>query len=258
MKPRRKRRSLWGLVCLMIAAPACGATELLAVGAEFSKVFEQTASGEWRGMGVEIVRALAERAGDTVQFKIFPWPRAQAMVQQGRADILIGPYKTPERRFQFAFFDQPFYRDRMVFFARRDSAISWRGDYTALKGARIAALRGWRYGAEFEQARPSLDLHDVGQLENGAEMLALGRVDLLAANERNARPILEALHLSQALAAVDPPIATQDGYLAFSNRPQLETSWLRYNQLFNQMVQSGELIKLGVKYGVATPAAPRP
>jgi len=246
------------LVCLTFAAPLAGAAELLAVGTEFSRVFEQTADGEARGMAVEIVRTLAERAGDTVRFNIFPWPRAQAMVQQGRADILIGPYKTPERRFQFAFLDQAFYRDRMVFFARRDALPVWHGDYAGLKGTRIAVVRGWRYGPKFEQARAFLDLHDVGQLENGAEMLALGRVDLLAANERNARPVLEARHLSQTLAEVDPPIATQDGYLAFSNRPQLETAWLRYNQLFNQMVQSGELMKLGEKYGVAIPAPPKP
>jgi len=180
------------------------------------------------------------------------------MVQQGRADILIGPYKTPERSIQFAFFDQPFYRDHMVFFARRASLLAWHGDYADLKGARIAVLRGWRYGPKFEQARPLLDLHDVGQLENGAEMLALGRVDLLAANERNARPILEARNLSQTLTALDPPIAIQDGYLAFSRRPQMEPARLRYNRLFNQMVQSGELVKLGAKYGVAIPSPPKP
>jgi len=256
MEPRRRPWRFWKFVGLLLAARWCGAAELLAVGTEFSKVFEQSTDGEVRGLGVDIVNTLAARAGDTVRFQIFPWPRAQAMVREGRADLLVGPYNTPERRFQFAFLDQPFYRDRMVFFARRGAAPPWQGDYGALKGRRIAVLRGWRYGASFEQARAALNLDDVGQLENGAGMLARGRVELLAANERNARPILEALHLDAALVALEPPIGIQDGYLAFSNRPQLESTWLKYNRLFNQMVQSGELAKLAAKYGVTIPARP--
>ena len=257
MKRCRRLLALSGLAWGLLAAPGSGAAERLVVGTEFSKVYEQAPNGDWQGLGVEIVRTLAQRAGDTVQFQIYPWPRAQAMVQQGRADILVGPYKTPERRTQFAFFDQPFYRDRMVFYARRGLASVWSGDYGALKGVRLAAVRGWNYGTTFEQIRPSLDIDDVAQLASGAQMLALGRVALLAANERNAKPILESLHLNEALTEVDPPIAMQDGYLAFSNRPQLEATWQQYNQLFNQMVGSGELARLAAKYGVTAPPAPR-
>jgi polar amino acid transport system substrate-binding protein len=257
MKRCRRLLALSGLAWGMLAGAGSGAAELLVVGTEFSKVYEQAPNGDWQGLGVEIVRTLAQRAGDTVQFQIYPWPRAQAMVQQGRADILVGPYKTPERRTQFAFFDQPFYRDRMVFYARRGLPSVWSGDYSALKGVRLAAVRGWNYGTAFEQIRPSLDIDDVAQLASGAQMLALGRVALLAANERNAKPILESLHLNAALTEVDPPIAMQDGYLAFSNRPQLEAAWLQYNQLFNQMVGSGELARLAAKYGVTVPPAPR-
>lgn len=257
MRGRSRRWVLASLLAGALAAASVGAAELRVVGTEFSKVYEQAPNGDWRGLGVEIVQTLAQRAGDTVTFQIFPWPRAQAMVQQGRADLLVGPYKTPERRFLFAFLDQPFYRDRMVFYSRRGAAPSWNGDLSSLKELRLAVVRGWHYGAAFEQLRPALDLDEVSQLEGGLQMLALGRVALLAANERNARPIVESLHLSGTLTEVEPPIALQDGYLAFSNRPQMEATWQHYNRLFNQMVASGELARLAARHGVTIPGPQR-
>lgn len=249
--------ALAGLIWSNLLAHGAAAAELLVVGTEFSKVYEQAPNGDWRGLGVDIVRALAQRAGDTVRFQIYPWPRAQAMVQHGRADILVGPYKTPERRFQFAFLDQPFYRDRMVFYARRGGPGHWTGDMNSLKGVRLALVRGWNYGAALEQLRPTLDYDEVSQLENGLQMLALDRVALLAANERNASPILESLHLNNNVAVLEPPIAMQDGYLAFSNRPQLDETWQHYNRLFNQMVASGELARLAARHGVTIPGPQR-
>lgn len=73
------------------------ASEVLAVGTEFAYVFEQTPDGKFVGLGADIVRALAKQNGDTVRFEIYPWSRAQWMVENDQAQILIGPYKTPQR-----------------------------------------------------------------------------------------------------------------------------------------------------------------
>jgi polar amino acid transport system substrate-binding protein len=135
------------------AAQDSYAAQRLAVGTSFSHLFEQGGDGQWRGLGVDVLRVLAARAGDTVVFKMYPWPRAQAMVERAQADILIGPYKSPERLKRFAFLDQAFYRDRMVFYARHNVEPAWRGDLAALGKVKIAAVRGWHYGAQFEGPR---------------------------------------------------------------------------------------------------------
>jgi polar amino acid transport system substrate-binding protein len=236
-----------------VAAPCAGAAERLVVGAQFSRVFEQAPNGEWSGLGVDIVRALAARAGDTVKFQVYPWPRAQAMVAQGQADILVGPYKSPERLARFAFFDRPFYRDRMVFFGRAGGAALWSGDYQALQGVPIAVMRGWHYGDSFDQARPGLRISEVPKLENGARMLALGRVKLLAANERNLQPVLSQLKLADMVAELGPALSVQDGYLAFSRLGRHQPAWEQYNQLFTDMVERGELGKLARKHLVQVP-----
>jgi polar amino acid transport system substrate-binding protein len=175
------------------------------------------------------------------------------MVERAQADILVGPYKSAERLKRFHFLDLPFYRDRMLFYVRRDTQLNWQGDLNALRTRRIVAVRGWHYGTQFEQARPWLDISEVPQLENGLQMLALGRVELLATNERNTTELLASLRLDKALAVLCPDIAQLDGYLAFPRDAQYAAVRERYNALFNEMVRSGELARLGARNGVLVP-----
>ena len=242
--------------CLTIlGAPQCAtAAERLAVGARFDLIFEQGADGQWQGLGVDVLRTLAARAGDTVRFNIYPWARAQAMVQRAQADILIGPYKSPERDKQFAFVDLPFYRDRLVFYARNGANPPWHGEFGRLNATRIAAVRGWHYGARFDQARPRLDISEVNQLENGVQMLMHGRVDLLATNERNSAALIGTLHASGRMVALCPAIAQLDGYLAFPRGAAFAAARDRYSALFTEMVRSGEFARLAARHGVLAPA----
>ncbi|MYM23550.1 transporter substrate-binding domain-containing protein [Duganella sp. FT135W] len=248
--------SLLLAVVLGASAPqAAYAAQRIAVGATFSHIFEQDADGQWQGLGVDVLRELAARAGDTIVFRLYPWPRAQAMVERAQADILVGPYKSPERLKRYAFLDLAFYRDRMVFYARREAEVPWHGDFAALGKRRIATVRGWHYGAQFDLARAQLDISEAPQLENGMQMLAVGRIDLLATNERNTTGLIDSLHLRESLAVLCPDITTLDGYLAFPRDPQFTAVRDRYNVLFTEMVRSGELARLGVRNGVLVPAS---
>ncbi|MET0322269.1 MAG: transporter substrate-binding domain-containing protein [Duganella sp.] len=229
------------------------ARERVAVGASFHHVFEQDADGQWRGLAVDVLRALAARAGDTVRFQLYPWPRAQAMVERGQADILIGPYKSAERLTRFAFLDLPFYRDRLVFYGRRQGPAAWNGDFRSLAGKGVAAVRGWHYGDRFDQARPLFDLSEVTQVDNGLQMLAVGRIDFLASNERNTTALIGQLHLGDRLTVLCPDIGIIDGYLAFALDPKFAPARRQYNTLFNQMVRSGELARLGAANDVLVP-----
>lgn len=246
----------------LLLAVACGAgaslsshaVERVAVGASFSHIYEQRDDGSWQGLGVDVLRLLAERAGDTVRFKLYPWPRAMAMVERSQADILVGPYKSPERMRHLAYTDQAFYRDRVVFYGRRGGQVAWRGNLATLKDTRIATVRGWHYGAQFEQARQLFDINEVPQLQNGLQMLARGRVELLATNERNIAGMVGSLRLDQAVTVLCPAITQLDGYLAFPRDPKFSAVRDRYNALFAEMVRSGELARLGARNGVLVPA----
>ena len=204
------------VLVLPLQAPA---RELLAVGAQFERVFEYQVSGEYGGLGAELLRLMAARTGNTVRFRMVPWARAQAMLVQGQADILIGPYKSPERIASMAFSEKPFYQDQMVFYTRQDASFGWDGDYSVLKNRRVVLLNGWAYGADWERVRPGLQVSVANNVENGLKMLVHNHVDVFVSNRRNTDPVIARLGYARQVKPLPRVVETQNGYFAFPARP---------------------------------------
>lgn len=254
----RLMRLAWVLLLPLLGGAALRpamAAERLVVGATFNQIFEQDADGRWQGLGVEVVRTLAARAGDTVKFQLYPWPRALAMVERGQADILVAAYRTAERQRRYAFLDLPLYSDRLVLYQRRGAPLRWSGELRSLAGSRIAVVRGWYYGERFEQARALLEVSEVVRTENALQMLLHGRVDVMATNARNSAALIGSLKLDERVTLLCPDIDRLDAYLAFPRTARFAAARQRYNELFEQMVRSGELERIGARYGVTAGVA---
>lgn len=248
-----RRAPVGFLFCLLLWGAPAGARELLVVGAEFGRLYECTPAGECAGLGVDVLREFARRHGDTLRFRQYPWARAQAMVEAGQADILLGPYKTPERERRFAFSARPFYQDHMVFYARRGDGAGWNGDYASLRGRRVAAVGGWVYGRDFDRARAALQIPETSQLQNGILMLSRGRIDLLATNLRNTEALLPAMNLVGAIAPLKGEIDLQDGYMAFPRLAAWDDLRTAFDRIFGAMIDNGELAALARRRGVSIP-----
>lgn len=238
---------------LCLGSEVALAREWLAVGTNFPRVFERSAEGEYRGLGVSVLRQALATLGDSVRFELHPWARAQYMVEQGQADILIGPYKTAEREARFAFSARAFYRDLIVFYGRRDRLPTWHGDYQTLPREPIGVVRGWAYGARFDQARPILDLVKVESVENGLRMLRMGRLLLLASNQRNSLPIILKLGLRDEIVQLESPISLEDGYFAFPKRASHDALREDVDGALEGMVERGELARLAKRWQVEVP-----
>jgi polar amino acid transport system substrate-binding protein len=250
-QPDPLRRTLLLATVAGLASPVlAGARELLVVGAHFARVYER-ADERFSGLGPEILRSLAPELAQPLHFDLFPWPRAQSMVVQAQADILVGPYKSPERLAMLTFSERPFYVDQMLFYARAGAVFAWDGDYGALRGKRVVAINGWAYGAEFDAARSALNISLTNSVEGALTMLAHGRVDLFATNRRNTEPVLSLLALEGKVAPLERVIALQRGYFAFPKRPEYDLVVSRFDRAFNAYVDAGELRQLGRRLNVS-------
>lgn len=250
----RRRFVLGGLLWALLCCPApAWARELLVISTHFEKIYERDADGTITGLGPEIVRQLAAQLGHTVRFEMYPWARAQAMIARGDADILVAPYRTPERQHVMAFSRLPFFQDQVVFYARTDSKPPWHGDYGTLAGRRIVILNGWAYGDVFERARPGLQVSISNSVESGLRMLALRRVHLLASNRRDTDPVLARLGLSGVVASLPVAIDTQDAYFAFPPGEAHDGLRRAFDAQFQRLVDSGEWRKLLLRHGVPGP-----
>ncbi|MEK1905347.1 MAG: transporter substrate-binding domain-containing protein [Pseudomonas sp.] len=243
---------LAGLLLVLCCTP-CQAREWLVVGTSFPQVFERSETGQFSGLAPELLQQMSGELGASLRFELYPWARAQRMVEQGQADILIGPYRTPEREARFAFAAAPFYQDRIVFYARRGQGLSWDGSFASLQPHRIAVIRGWTYGSRFEAARAQMQLDTVEGVPNGLRMLVAGRIELLATNHRNTLPHLEALQLTDQLVELQPQIDVQQGYFAFPRDAGHAELREHFDQVFQGFVARGELARLADRLGVSVP-----
>ncbi|MEJ7804725.1 MAG: transporter substrate-binding domain-containing protein [Telluria sp.] len=245
----RRRTLLLAALAALVPLAKAGPRELLVVGAHFARVYER-ANGQFTGMGPDILRSIAAELGQPLHFDLFPWARAQSMVAQGQADLLVGPYKSPERLALFTFSERPFYLDEMLFYSRAGTAWLWDGSYGALRGKRVVAINGWAYGDAFDAARGKLAVSLTNSVESGLAMLAHGRVDLFATNRRNTEPVVVQLGLEGKVAPLNHIIALQRGYFAVPRRPEYQLVMARLNRAFNAYADAGELRKTGRRHNV--------
>ena len=241
------------LLCALLFGGAAQARELLAVGTQFPRILEFDAKGIARGLAVDLLTRAAAQQGHTVRFESLPWARAQLVVEQGLADVLVGPYRSPERLQRFLFSQLAFYEDALVFYASPAKAELWQGDWSRLSGRSVGLVLGWAYGDAMEQARSSLLISHPGDVATGLRMLQRGRIDLLASNERNTAPVLEAMGLSAQFLVLKPPIAVQAGHFAYCRNASGEELRVNLDRSLEALRSNGTLRELARQWAVRIP-----
>jgi polar amino acid transport system substrate-binding protein len=252
MSTRRRwcKTGLGWMGSLALARPA-HAAPLRAVGSQFARLFEGSEGLAPKGLAVDL---LGQLFGDNVRCEWVPWSRAQLMVEQGEADILIGPYRTPERETRMLFSVRSFYSDAMAWYVRRGDESRWTGEYADLAQTPVAAVRGWAYGSRFERMKTGLgQLTWVQGVDAGLQMLTRRRVDLFAANDRNCMPVLQRLNLADAVTRCSPPLDVLHGHMAFARSAGGEELSRRYDQAFEQWLRTGAATELYRRWGVDRP-----
>lgn len=191
---------------------------VLFVGSSFPLILEEDTNGNKVGVAVDIIHRIMDDSGLSYSIIIVPWSRAQIMMQQGEADILIGPYKSQEREAFLEYSTQEIYKDQMVLYAAEGDEFNWQGDFSTLKDKVIGVPLGWVGGALFEENRARLTIYDVPFLSNGLNMLARKRIDLVLANNRNVLFSIKQLNLEQKVHVLSPPLQEIKGYFGYAKK----------------------------------------
>ena len=258
MPSAARRRLLAGACGVLLGAacpalPAQPARELLVIGTRFEQIYERQAGGEFTGMGVELVRTIAAQLGYTVRFEIYPWKRAQYLLSQGKADILVGPYLSEERLRTMRFSQRPFFQDQMAFYTLAGAQHGWNGDYRSLADKRIVILNGWVYGEAFEAARAQLRVSVANTVENGLNMLKYRHVELFATNRRDTEPVIDGMELRGKVDSLQPLIQVQNAYFAFPRDARFNALRAAFDTALEELAVHGELQRLGKRFAVNVP-----
>ena len=123
MLPILKRGLLAFLLLLASVAPAAAGNVRAGWSAGEPQQFLQRRGGHesLTGLDIEMVRALAARAGQAVACEAMPWPELGAAIQTGEKDLASGTAWTPERARQ-AVLSRSYRQDTNVLIVRRGEA----------------------------------------------------------------------------------------------------------------------------------------
>lgn len=138
-------------ILLAAAALACAALGLglflswprtldVATDATFRPMQYQDEAGRFAGFEVELLRAVAERAGFQVRLQNVPWADLLDGLAAGRYDVASASLTVTTERRERLDFSEPFLDVRQALLVRADSAITGRADLAGrLVGVQIGA-----------------------------------------------------------------------------------------------------------------------
>ncbi len=110
------------LLVLLLPKGSSGAETLSYMAYDGPPYYITTAGGKWGGMNVELIQALAERAGMTAQPKELPWNRAMMSLENGQLDVIVELSQTPERAEFVHFLGLSFYEQIVIIVRKKQAA----------------------------------------------------------------------------------------------------------------------------------------
>ena len=240
------------VLMIMLSASGANAEQYLFVGSNFPVLSERLPDDTLGGISIDIARIICKRLGHTPIFEFYPWIRAQALVKTGQADVLLVPYKTPEREKWMDFTQVPFFEDKSFFFIRPDSRITWDGTLDSIGRLRIGKVPEWSVGKVFEQQRSALTIDYAPSIDLCFLKLISNRVDLVPTQKREAYKAFERLGLSldEYPVPILPELASHDNYYGFSKKKHAELKRFKaaFDRELKMMKNSGQIAQLLQKY----------
>ncbi|WP_372652442.1 substrate-binding periplasmic protein [Halobacteriovorax sp.] len=184
--------------------------------------------GTLKGAAVELTKmALSNLGYKPVFTPVGTWGRAQVEVKHGRIDILLPPYKTPEREKWFVYPDKPFLIDRTIILTKKGRVIKFE-KFEDLKKYEGIAIANDSFGHEFDQAdKKHKLLKRFSKTRSCLEFLLKGRADYLIAGHNAVQAIIAKLSLEGQFTIQEQSIAETGMYTAISKKSKYNTKKFR-------------------------------
>lgn len=206
------------------------------------------ASGEVGGVYPELLRERGRRAGCTFVFPAVPRARAEAMLRQGEADLIVGAVQVPERDLWGRYV--PMIGTEWMLISTDPDPPRSPGDLLARPGIRLNVVRGYNYGPAYLALLARLDqqgkLEYVKDPQTIARKMAAGRATYAYMPSNTFAGTLEEMGLRESLGArvrytrlAGIPASTSGVYIS-DKTPAADAALLA--TMLEQLSKDGELL----------------
>ncbi len=243
----RSRRHCLSLLLLGALAGAPWAVqaesvELRVVGSA-DPPFRIFGAGGPTGLYFDLLNEAARRLGWPLRYSEVPSARALKMMEQGEADLMLGPLRTPERERFLSYSRTVLPAEDKAFYMRPGAGPLRQLD--DLQGLSIGVHRGKRYGAAFD-ADARLQRTELNDYRVALEMVARGRLDVAVLPERQGDLLLRSL----ALTLVKQPLRLpgETPYVVFARSSPWLSRQAELERAFNAMHEDGSWRRISQNY----------
>ncbi len=226
--------TLWPAPAPAAAAPP-PAQVVAAMPRDFPPLYFQDPQGRPQGFAVEVMEAVARRAGLSVRYQAYDsWRQAIEALEQGQADLIPNMGITPPRHATLDF-TRPMDTFDMVLFARATTH-----DINALpdlRGRRVGTLAASAARDRLSQ-QPGLEVVIFGSASEGLFQLLAGGIDAFAYPEPVGWELARRAGVAERLKVVGPPL--EEIKRALAVRHGRQELLARMDQALAQLLASPE------------------
>ncbi|PJF41998.1 MAG: basic amino acid ABC transporter substrate-binding protein, partial [Candidatus Thermofonsia Clade 1 bacterium] len=174
-----------------VPSPVCRTTGELIVGTDAAyPPFENvnTETGEIEGFDIELLNAIAAKAGFTPVYQNVPFDTIFTNLAAGQYDIVISATTITEERQQTVLFSNPYFAAAQVLTVRAADAETLKS-VEALAGKKVGVQKGTT-GADYAKSLGGFDVVEYETTPEAMRALANGDVDAVIADDAPSKTIL--------------------------------------------------------------------
>jgi len=205
-------------------------------------------TGEPEGIAHDFARLIGERLNIPVELKAtLPWKRMLHYLEQGKIDMTVALYHTPEREVLYQF-TAPYFQNESRVFVVKGKEFTFE-KFEDLIG-RVGGASLGTLGEELENfaKQHKLRLEKVKTVKQMTAKLLLGRNDYFILDYLNGMMILKETGLQEKIVALAHPVSTKGVHLALSRQSPCLALLPQINAVIETSKQDGTLQAIVDRY----------
>lgn len=244
------RSSVCGLLLLAAGLPAAAQPTAVQIARvpindapPYRIIGSANGAATYSGIYVDVLREVAATTGLALEFVELPFARGFRVMQEGEADIMLGPNRSPDREVYLQYLEPPLPQEPKVFLQAASAAPI--RDYDDLAGRRIAVLRGASYFDRFD-TDIALSKTPLDDYTAGLRLVAIGRLDAVVIPELQALWLLR--ETGFPLRAAPYRVPGRPSYIAVSRRSPLVQRAAEFEAALRQLMDGGGIKRILQRY----------